>query len=238
LLHIYDAVLQNRKKKKIRLHHLINFLCSPKIIWEAHRTLLLLSRTRYNLNIAQSGIKQQYFLLCQKMIFFPMISNVFFLYYCIIDHVHDCDRFRLVRFSLKPLCVQIGSISNRLQSFPVITTVHTAHLIRSRIDSIFCSLPGTCMPSANCCLDIIMADLANRVLFMLICMLNAMIVDFMTRRLLQRRSYRLFIQRMPNHRVPRHIWGHGFVKVGDTDLKRRFQVSWCEIINYSIITII
>jgi len=39
------------------------------------------------------------------------------------------------------------------------------------------------------------------------------------------------------HRVPRHIWGHGFVKVGDTDLKRRFQVSWCEIINYSIITI-
>ena len=40
------------------------------------------------------------------------------------------------------------------------------------------------------------------------------------------------------HRVPRHIWGHGFVKVGDTDLKRRFQVSWCEIINYSINTII
>ena len=37
---------------------------------------------------------------------------------------------------------------------------------------------------------------------------------------------------------PRHIWGHGFVKVGDTDLKRRFQLSWCEIINYSIITII
>ena len=31
--------------------------------------------------------------------------------------------------------------------------------------------------------------------------------------------------------------GHGFVKVGDTDLKRRFQVSWCEIINYSIIKI-
>ena len=30
------------------------------------------------------------------------------------------------------------------------------------------------------------------------------------------------------HRVPRHIWGHGFVKVGDTDLKRQFQVSWCE----------
>jgi hypothetical protein len=40
------------------------------------------------------------------------------------------------------------------------------------------------------------------------------------------------------HRVARHIWGHGFVKVGDTDLKRQFQVSWCEIINYSIITII
>jgi hypothetical protein len=40
------------------------------------------------------------------------------------------------------------------------------------------------------------------------------------------------------HRVPRHIWGHGFVKVGDTDLKRRFQVSWCLIINYIIITII
>ena len=40
------------------------------------------------------------------------------------------------------------------------------------------------------------------------------------------------------HRVPRHIWGHGFVEVGDTDLKRRFQVSWCEIINYSISTII
>ena len=40
------------------------------------------------------------------------------------------------------------------------------------------------------------------------------------------------------HRVPRHIWGHGFVKVGDMDLKRRFQVSWREIINYSIITII
>ena len=40
------------------------------------------------------------------------------------------------------------------------------------------------------------------------------------------------------HRVPRHIWGHGFVKVGDTDMKRRFQGSWCEIINYSIITII
>jgi hypothetical protein len=40
------------------------------------------------------------------------------------------------------------------------------------------------------------------------------------------------------YRIPRHIWGHGFVKVGDTDLKRRFQVSWCEIINYSIITII
>ena len=41
-----------------------------------------------------------------------------------------------------------------------------------------------------------------------------------------------------SHRVPRHLWGHGFAKVGDTDLKRRFQVSWCEIINYSIITII
>ena len=43
-----------------------------------------------------------------------------------------------------------------------------------------------------------------------------------------------------SHRVPRHIWGHGYVKVGDTDLKRQFQVSWCEIINYiySIITII
>ena len=40
------------------------------------------------------------------------------------------------------------------------------------------------------------------------------------------------------HRVPRHIYGHGFVKVWDTDLKRRFHVSWCEIINYSIITII
>ena len=38
-----------------------------------------------------------------------------------------------------------------------------------------------------------------------------------------------------SHRVPRHIWGHGFVKVEDTDLKRRFQVSWCEIINNSII---
>ena len=65
----------------------------------------------------------------------------------VLDRVHiyiDCDRFRLVRFSLKPFCVQIGSISNRLQSFPVITTVHTAHLIRSRIDSIFCCLPGTC----------------------------------------------------------------------------------------------
>jgi hypothetical protein len=47
-----------------------------------------------------------------------------------------------------------------------------------------------------------MADLANRVLFMLICILNAMIVDFMTRRrLLQRRIYRLFIQRMPNEHV-------------------------------------
>ena len=57
------------------------------------------------------------------------------------------------------------------------------------------------VPSADCCLDIIMADLANRVLFMLICILNAMIVDFMTRRLLQRRIYRLFIQRMPNEHV-------------------------------------
>jgi hypothetical protein len=45
-------------------------------------------------------------------------------------------------------------------------------------------------------------------------------------------------KRVNGHCVPRHIWGHGFVKVGDTDLKRRFQVSWCEIINYSIITII
>jgi hypothetical protein len=34
------------------------------------------------------------------------------------------------------------------------------------------------VPSAGCCLDIIMADLANRVFFMLICILNAMIVDF------------------------------------------------------------
>ena len=40
------------------------------------------------------------------------------------------------------------------------------------------------------------------------------------------------------HCVPRHIWGHGFVKVGDTDLKWQFRVSWCEIINDSIITII
>jgi hypothetical protein len=40
------------------------------------------------------------------------------------------------------------------------------------------------VPSADCCLDIIMDDLANRVLFKLICILNAMIVDFMTRRLL------------------------------------------------------
>jgi hypothetical protein len=50
---------KTEKRKKIRLHHLIHFVCSPKIIWEAHRTLLFLSRTRYNLNIAQSGIKQQ-----------------------------------------------------------------------------------------------------------------------------------------------------------------------------------
>ena len=51
----------------------------------------------------------------------------------VLDRVHiyiDCDRSRLVRFSLKQLCVQIGLISNRLQSFPVITTVHTAHLIQ------------------------------------------------------------------------------------------------------------
>ena len=34
------------------------------------------------------------------------------------------------------------------------------------------------VPSADCCLDIITAYLANRVLFMLICILNAMIVDF------------------------------------------------------------
>ena len=47
------------------------------------------------------------------------------------------------------------------------------------------------VPSADCCLDIIMADLANRVLFMLICISHATIVDFMTRRLLQRRIYRL-----------------------------------------------
>jgi hypothetical protein len=46
-----------------------------------------------------------------------------------------------------------------------------------------------------------MADLANRVLFMRICFLNAMIVDFMTRRLLQRSIYRFFIQRMPNEHV-------------------------------------
>ena len=46
-----------------------------------------------------------------------------------------------------------------------------------------------------------MADLATIVLFMLICILNAMIVDFMTRRLLQRRIYKLFIQRMPNEHV-------------------------------------
>ena len=55
--------------------------------------------------------------------------------------------------------------------------------------------------SADCCMDIIMAALANRVLFMLFCILNAMIVDFMTRRLLQRRIYRLCIQRMPNEHV-------------------------------------
>ena len=65
------------------------------------------------------------------------------------------------------------------------------------------------VPSADYCLDIIMADLANRVLFMLICILNAMIVDFMTRRLLQRRIYRHFIQRMPNehvlNRAQRHL---------------------------------
>jgi hypothetical protein len=36
---------------------------------------------------------------------------------------------------------------------------------------------------------------------MRISILNAMIVDFMTRRLLQRRIYRLFIQRMPNEHV-------------------------------------
>jgi hypothetical protein len=57
------------------------------------------------------------------------------------------------------------------------------------------------VPPADCCMDIIMADLANRVLFILVCILNAMIVDFMTRRLLQRRIYRLCIQRMPNEHV-------------------------------------
>jgi hypothetical protein len=51
---------------------------------------------------------------------------------------------RCAHTGVKPLCAQIGSISNRLQPFPVITTVLTAHLIRSRIDSIFCCLPGTC----------------------------------------------------------------------------------------------
>jgi hypothetical protein len=44
-----------------------------------------------------------------------------------------------------------------------------------------------------------------------------------------------------NTGVPRHIWPEDMAllkKVGDTDLKGRFQVSWCEIINYSISTII
>jgi hypothetical protein len=36
---------------------------------------------------------------------------------------------------------------------------------------------------------------------LLLVRLNAMIVDFMTSRLLQRRIYRLFIQRMPNEHV-------------------------------------
>jgi hypothetical protein len=57
---------------------------------------------------------------------------------------------------------------------------------------------------------------------------------------IQKTDLKKYVQRLiyQGHRVPRHIWGHGFVKVGDTDLKRRFQVSWCEIINYSISTII
>jgi hypothetical protein len=50
--------------------------------------------------------------------------------------------------------------------------------------------------------------LCDKVLFMLICILNAMIVDFMTRRLLQRRIYRLFIQRMLNEhdRIRLAVW--------------------------------
>ena len=59
-----------------------------------------------------------------------------------------------------------------------------------------------------------------------------------TVRLEEIRMSDLQIEVYHEHRVPRHIWGHGFVKVGDTDLKRRFRVSWCEIINYNIITII
>jgi hypothetical protein len=65
------------------------------------------------------------------------------------------DNIKLIRFSLKPLCVQIGSIWNRLQSFPVIRVISKLpnseqsykgklQLIRSRIDSILCCLPGTC----------------------------------------------------------------------------------------------
>lgn len=46
-----------QKKSKTKTRHFM-FLYSAKIIWEAHRTFQLLSKTSFNWNIAESWIKQ------------------------------------------------------------------------------------------------------------------------------------------------------------------------------------
>ena len=113
------------------------------------------------------------------------------------------DRLRLVQVS--SIQVETALRSDWIDLEPIAIVSGNNHCSHCSSDSIQIRfnflLSSGHVPSADCCLDIIMADLANRVLFMLICILNAMIVDLMKSRLLQRGIYRLFIQRMPSEHV-------------------------------------
>ena len=113
------------------------------------------------------------------------------------------DRLRSVQVSSIQFETALCSDWIDLESIAIVSgNDHCSHCSSDSISNRFIFLLSSGhVSSADCCMDIIMADLGNIVLLMLVCILNAMIVDFTTRRLLQRRIYRLSIQRMPNEHV-------------------------------------
>jgi hypothetical protein len=135
-----------------------------------------MSYSRHLCLLAHTGVQHIY---CVFVLFFFVL--------CTLRRCSHIDRLRSVLVSSIQFETAVFRLDRSRADCNRFRYNHCTHCSSDSISNRFNFLLSSGhVPSAVCC----MADLVNRVLFMLICILNAMIVDFMTRRLLQRRIYR------------------------------------------------